>query len=148
MAAKGNVVHPLLLHAKLYVFANMYLIKPLNVSAKQKMIDLFRKLGNLLGGNERAAVFDVLANTLPRLPEDHPLLHWLSRYASWRLEELRQMPTRFEDLIPDEESDFAKILIRCVLKSPVDPFNLSENDVILRYPIPTAEAHYDPWRGF
>jgi hypothetical protein len=129
---KGNVVHPLLLHAKLYAFAHMYLIEPFKVSAKQKMIDQLKKIDNLAGGNERAAVFDVLDYMLSKFPEEDLLIHWLARYANWRLEELGQMPTRFDGLISGENSTPAKILLRCVFKSPINPFNLEDEQILPR----------------
>jgi hypothetical protein len=50
--AEDKFIHPLLSHAKLYVFANMYLIEPLKVSAKQEMVNHLQKLGNLSVGNQ------------------------------------------------------------------------------------------------
>jgi hypothetical protein len=60
--AEDNFLYPLLLHVKLYVFADAYLIEPLKATAKQKMIDQLQKLGSLSEGDERAAVFDILLN--------------------------------------------------------------------------------------
>lgn len=145
--SEDNVAHPLLLNVKLYVFADTYLIKLLKASAKQKMIDYLQKFGSLSGGDERAAVFDILAYAFPRLPETDLLLHWLARYASWTLEELKQMPTRFDDLLSDEDRNFAKILLRYFSKSTIDPFNLKDDDITPRYPMPMAKARYDIWRG-
>jgi hypothetical protein len=92
-------------------------------------------------------VLHILTYTFSRLPEKDPLLHWLAQYASWRLEELRQMPTRFDDLLSDDDSNFAKMLVRYVSKSTVNPFNLNDDEeVVPRCPMPTANVCYDPWR--
>jgi hypothetical protein len=123
---KESVVHPLLLHSKLYVFAHMYLIEPPKVGAKRRKIDQLKKIDNLADGNERAAVFDVLNYTFSRLPEEDLLIHWLARYTSWRLEELRQMPTRFDDLLSGEDSTFTTMLLRYVFKSSIDAFVLED----------------------
>lgn len=92
----------------------MYLIEPPKVGAKRRKIDQLKKIDNLADGNERAAVFDVLNYTFSRLPEEDLLIHWLARYTSWRLEELRQMPTRFDDLLSGEDSTFTTMLLRYV----------------------------------
>jgi hypothetical protein len=85
-------LHPLLLNIKLYVFADAYMIEPLKTLSKQKMMAQLQELGNLANGHERDAVFDVLTFAFSsRLPEQDVLLHWLARYASWRLDELKQM---------------------------------------------------------
>ena len=141
--AEDNIVHPLLLHTKLYVFAHLYLIEPLKVISKQKMIGQLQKLGSLSEGGERAAVFDVLAYAFSKLPEEDPLLYWLGHYASWRLEELRQMPTRFDDLLSDEGGNFIKKLVRYVSKSTTSPFNLKDDEIMPRYPMPASRARYD-----
>jgi hypothetical protein len=148
LAAEDDVVHPLLLHLRLYVFAHTYLIGPLKVSAKKKMIDQLQKFGNLSDIGERAAVFDVLAYAFYRLPEDDPLLYWLGRYASWRIEDLRQMSTRLDDLLSDEDSSFAKMLVRYVNSSNTKPFDLNDDQIMPRYPITISKARYNGYRGF
>jgi hypothetical protein len=62
-------MHPLFLHAKIYVYAHLYLIEPLKASPKQKMIDQLQQLGNLSEDHGRAAVFYILAYAFFRLPE-------------------------------------------------------------------------------
>jgi hypothetical protein len=148
LPAEDDVVHPLLLHVRLYVFAHTYLIEPLKVSAKEKMIDQLQKFGNHLDSGELAAVFDVLAYAFYRLPEDDLLLYWLGQYASWRLEDLRQMPTRLDDLLSDEDSSFAKMLIRYVSNSNTNPFDLDDDQIMPRYPISISKARYDSYRSF
>jgi hypothetical protein len=148
LPAEDDVVHPILLHVRLYGFAHTYLIEPLKVIAKKKMIDQLQKFGNLSDSGERAAVFDVLAYAFYRLPEDDPLLYWLGRYASWRLEDLRQMPTRLDDLLSDEDSSFAKLLVRYVSNSNINPFNLNEDQIMPRYPITISKARYNSYRDF
>jgi hypothetical protein len=145
---KENAVHPLLLHAKLYVFAHTYLIEPLKMCAKQKMVDQLKRLDSLLEGNERAAVFDILAYTFTRLPEDDLLLHWLARYASWKLDELRQMPTRFDDLLSSEDSTFVELLLRYVSRGTSNPFTIGNVQIMPRYPMSTPAVRYDSWRGY
>jgi len=147
-AGKENAVHPLLLHAKLYVFAHTYLIEPLKVCAKQKIVDQLERLDSLFEGNERAAVFDILAYTFMRLPEDDLLLHWLARYASWKLDELRQMPTRFDDLLSGEDSTFVELLLRYVSRSSSNPFTIGNDQIVPRYPMSTPAVRYDSWRGY
>ncbi|MCJ1349208.1 hypothetical protein MMC31_007444, partial [Peltigera leucophlebia] len=93
-------LHPLLLHAKLYVFAEMYMIEPLKKLSMEKLIVQLHGLGSLAEDHERAAVSDVLTFAFSsRVPENDVLLHWLARYASWMLDELRQMPSSFDKLL-------------------------------------------------
>lgn len=140
VTAEDRVVHPLLLHARIYVFAHIYLIEPLKASTKQKIVDQLQKPNNISETDHRAPVFDILAYTFSRLPEEDPLLHWLARYASWNLEELRQMTNRFDDLLSDADSNFAKMVVRYVSKSSTDPFNLKDDELMQRYPMPIANA--------
>jgi hypothetical protein len=132
-------LHPLLLHIKLYVFAEVYLMEPLKTLSRQKIIDQLQKLGSLAEGHERVAVFDVLTYAFSsRLPERDAMLHWLARYASSKLDELKQMPSNFDKLLLDTDGNFAKLLVRYVEKSSLDPFTIKPEDILPRYPIPTV----------
>jgi hypothetical protein len=134
-------LHPLLLNIKLYVFADAYMIEPLKTLSKQKMMAQLQELGNLANGHERDAVFDVLTFAFSsRLPEQDVLLHWLARYASWRLDELKQMSSSFDKLLLETEGNFATLLVRYVEKSSLDPFNLKTEEIMPRYPIPISRC--------
>jgi hypothetical protein len=132
-------LHPLLLNIKLYVFADAYMIEPLKTLSKQKMITQLEELGELANGHERDAVFDVLTFAFSsRLPEQDVLLHWLARYASWRLDELKQMSSSFSKLLLETEGNFATLLVRYVEKSSLNPFTLTTEEIMPRYPIPIS----------
>lgn len=129
-------LHPLLLHIKLYVFAEMYMIEPLKTLSMQKMIFQLKEFGALAEGYQRAAVFDALTFVFSsRLPEQDVLLHWLARYASWKLDELKQMPSSFDALLLQTDGNFATLLVRYVQKSSLNPFDLKTEDIMPRYPI-------------
>lgn len=129
-------LHPLLVHIKLYVFAEMYMIESLKTISMQKMIVQLKEFGDLAEGYQRAAVFDVLTFAFSsRVPEQDVLLHWLARYASWRLDELKQMPSSFDALLLQTDGNFATLLVRYVQKSSLNPFNLKTEDIMPRYPI-------------
>lgn len=129
-------LHPLLLHIKLYVYAEMYMIEPLKTLSMQKMIFQLKEFGALAEGYQRAAVFDALTFVFSsRLPEQDVLLHWLARYASWKLDELKQMPSSFDALLLQTDGNFATLLVRYVQKSSLNPFDLKTEDIMPRYPI-------------
>jgi hypothetical protein len=132
-------LHPRLLHIKLYVFAETYMIEPLKTLSMHKLMVQLKELGSLEEGHERAAVFDVLTFAFSsRLPEQDALLQWLARYASWRLDELKQMPSSFEKLLLETDGNFATLLVRYVQKSSFNPFNLKTEEIVPRYPISIA----------
>ncbi len=84
------------------------MIEPLKTFSKQKLIVQLQELGSLAEGHERAAVFDVLTFAFSaRLPEQDILLHWLARSASWKLDELKQMPSSFDKLLLETDGNFA-----------------------------------------
>ena len=129
-------LHPLLLHIKLYEFAEMYMIEPLKTLSMEKLIDQLKVFGGLNAGHEREAVFDVLTFAFSsRLPVNDVLLHWLARYASWRLEELKQMPSSLDRLLLQTDGNFATLLVKYVQTSSHSPFNLRMEDIKPRYPI-------------
>lgn len=129
-------LHPLLLHIKLYVFAEMYMIEPLKTLSMQKMIVQLEEFGDLAEGYQRAAVFDALTFVFSsRVPEQDVLLHWLARYASWKLDELKQMPSCFDALLLQTDGNFAALLVKYVQKSSLNPFHLKPEDIMPRYPI-------------
>jgi hypothetical protein len=100
-------------------------------------------LGSLAEGHERAAVFDVLTFAFSsRLPEQDTLLHWLARYASWRLDELKQIPSSFDKLLLETDGNFATLLVRYVQKSSLNPFNLKNEDTVPRYPLQKQGLYY------
>jgi hypothetical protein len=55
------------------------------------------------------------------------------------------MPTRFDDLLSDADSSFARIVIRYVSKSTTNPFSLNDDEIMKRYPMPIAHTRYDIW---
>lgn len=130
-----RVMHPLLLHISLYVFADVYQIEPLKASTKQKILDQLEKLENLPESHERVAIFDLLDYAFSRLPEQDPLLHWLARYASWKLDDLRHICTRLDNLLSENDGKFARMLVRYLYKSTVNPFSLTPAEITPRYPI-------------
>lgn len=114
----------------------MYMIEPLKTLSMQKMIFQLKEFGALAEGYQRAAVFDALTFVFSsRLPEQDVLLHWLARYASWNLDELKQMPSSFDALLLQTDGNFATLLVRYVQKSSLDPFDLKTEDIMPRYPI-------------
>lgn len=130
-------LHPLLLSIKLYVFADTYMIEPLKTLSKRKIVAQLQKLGGLENGNERDAVFDLLTFAFSsRLPEQDVLLHWLAYYASYRLNELKQVSSSFSKLLLESESNFVTLLVSHVHPSSVDPFDMKTEDVMPRYPTP------------
>lgn len=135
-AEGSEKLHPLLLHIKLYVFAEMYMIEPLKTLSMEKLIDQLKEFGNLAEGHEREAVFDVLTFAFSsRVPVNDVLLHWLARYASWRLDELKQMPSSLDRLLLQTDGNFATLLVKYVQKSPTYPFNLKLEDIMPKYPL-------------
>lgn len=135
-AEEPEKLHPLLLHTKLYVFAEMYMIEPLKTLSMEKLIAQLKEFGSLAAGHEREAVFDVLTFAFSsRVPVNDVLLHWLARYASWRLDELKQMPSSLDRLLLQTDGNFATLLVKYVQTSSSNPFNVSMEDIKPRYPI-------------
>lgn len=136
-AETSGKLHPIILHIKLYVFAEMYMIEPLKALSMEKLIVQLKGFGSLAEGHERAAVFDVLKFAFSSgVPGNDVLLHWLARYASWRLDELKQVSSSFEKLFSRTDGNFATLLMRYVHKSPLDPFNLKMEDIMPQYQTP------------
>lgn len=129
-------LHPLLLHIKLYIFADMYMIEPLKTLSMEKLIGELEDFGELGDGYEREAVFDALTFAFSsRVPVNDVLLHWLARYASWRLDQLKQMPSSLERLLLQTDGNFATLLVRYVKKSSSNPFTMKMEDIKPKYPI-------------
>ena len=120
----------------------MYFIDHLKAAAQQKITSQLQVLGELTDGPERLAVFGLLAYAFSRLSENDLLLHWLARYASWNLDALRQMPTRFDNLLIETDGNFPRLLARYVCRSSINPFTLSPDEVKPRYPISVASRTY------
>lgn len=131
-AKASGKLHPILLHIKLYVFSEMYMIEPLKALSKEKLIVQLKGFGSLAEGQERAAVFDVLKFAFSSgVPGNDVLLHSLARYASWRLDELKQVSSSFEKLFLRTDGNFATLLMRYVHKSHL--FNLKMEDIMPQY---------------
>lgn len=129
-------LHPLLLHTKLYVFAEMYMIEPLKKLSMEKLIAQLKVLGALDAGHEREAVFDVLTFAFSsRVPVNDALLHWLARYACWRLDKLNQIPSSLDRLLLQTDGNFATLLVGYVQTSSSSPFDVKMEDIKPRYPI-------------
>lgn len=129
-------MHPLLLHTKLYVFAEMYMIEPLKKLSMENLIAQLQVFGGLEAGHEREAVFDVLTFAFSsRVPVNDVLLHWLARYASWRLDELKQIPSSLDRLLLQTDGNFATLLVRYVRTSSSNPFHVKMEDIKPQYPI-------------
>ena len=119
------------------------MIEPLKTLTQQKLMDQLQELENLAGGYERDAVFDVLTYAFSsRLPEQDVLLHWLARYASWKLDKLKQVTSSFDKLLLETDGNFATLSVRYVQKSSINPFTIKAEDIKPRYPISRARRHY------
>jgi hypothetical protein len=127
-------IHPLLLHIQVCVFANEFIIEPLQDLAIGKVKDRLKELGSLEEAHERNVVLDLLEYAFDNLLETDPFLDWLGNYISWKLEELRQSPDRFETLVAGSKGSFANHLIRHTTKSSVSPWNSEESQIASRYP--------------
>jgi hypothetical protein len=120
----GELPNELLLHLKLYVFADLYMIDQLKLVSMRKLMVSLEALGKLAKDSEKLAVFELLEYAFAsRLPDKDDMLSNLALYAGWRLEELKRMPLRLEKVLL--ETTLAPMLVRNLSKGAVNPFSKS-----------------------
>ncbi len=128
-------MHPLLLHIRLYIFGDEFLIPKLRARAKEKTINQLKAIASLDHEYEREAVLDLLEYTFSNLREEDLFLLWLGMFASYRLDKLKQSSARLCNLLGSSGGSFARHLIRFVNSTPHAPWDRQEN-IIPIYPIP------------
>ncbi|GMF81807.1 unnamed protein product [Aspergillus oryzae] len=90
--------HPLLVHIRLYIFSETYLIPDLQQLAYEKVTACLTDLDIPNSLDTQLAVIDALRLSFYRLPQHDNLLDWLAQYAAYCLDKLRvQGP--FHDLL-------------------------------------------------
>lgn len=126
-------LHPLLIHIKLYVFAHMYMIEPLKTFSMEKIITILKEFESFAGEYDQEAVFDLLTFAFSRIPENDVMLHWLARYASFQLKELKQTPSSLNRLLLENDGKFAIMLVKYANGSPLSPFLMRMEDIKPQY---------------
>ena len=138
LSASDDCAHPLLLHVRLYVFAHKFLVLALQELAISKIKDQLKRLEKRLEGHELEAVLDLLEYAFENVHEDDFFLDWLGANASWKLDELKGRPGRFDALLQGSNGSFVRHLIRRVVKSPLDPWDLKDVQLRGRYVVATS----------
>ncbi|GKZ98244.1 hypothetical protein AnigIFM59636_002477 [Aspergillus niger] len=81
--------HPLLIHIRLYIFSETYLVPDLQQLAYEKLTACLTDLDKPNSLDTQLAVIDALRLSFPRLPQHDKLLDWLAQYAAYCLDKLR-----------------------------------------------------------
>lgn len=81
--------HPLLVHIRLYIFSETYLVPDLQQLAYEKLTACLTDLDKPNSLDTQLAVIDALRLSFPRLPQHDKLLDWLAQYAAYCLDKLR-----------------------------------------------------------
>lgn len=119
---KESSLHPLLLHAELYVFADTYIMSSLKGNASWKLKCYLRNMGELNTAEKRDSIFDLIEYTFDNLREDDALLVFLADYVSFKLIQLRLSYQRLETLLLGSDGKFIKNLLPRISGSSKDPF--------------------------
>ena len=133
LPANEDRAHPLLLHVRLYVFADKFLVHALQELATSKIKDQLKGLETRLDGHELEAVLDLLEYAFENAHEDDSLLDWLGAYAAWKLGELKQQPGRFARLLQGSSGSFVRHIIRRVPQSSSNPWDMKDVQLRGRY---------------
>lgn len=91
--------HPLLSHARMYVFSDAYLIEDLKSLSFHKLTNQLQSIANNEGLDLNVAVISLLDHCFSNLHPDDELLDFLGQYAAYRITTLRTMP-EFIDIMP------------------------------------------------
>ncbi|RDK41717.1 hypothetical protein M752DRAFT_253087 [Aspergillus phoenicis ATCC 13157] len=92
--------HPLLVHIRLYIFSETYIVPDLQQLAYKKVTACITDLDKPNSLDTQLAVIDALQFSFLGLPPHDKLLDWLAQYAAYCLEKLRvQGP--FHDLLKE-----------------------------------------------
>lgn len=92
--------HPLLVHIRLYMFSETYLVPDLQQLAYEKVAACLTDLDKPKSLDTTLVVIDALRLSFPRLPQHDRLLDWLLRYAAYCLDKLREQGP-FHDLLEE-----------------------------------------------
>lgn len=118
---EGASLHPLLLHAQLYVFADTYIMEPLKTIASRNIKHYLKDMVPLSTPERRDLVIDLIEYAHDNLREEDALLLSLADYASFRLSELRASQ-RLKTLLLGSDGGFLKHLLPRLSGSSNDPF--------------------------
>ena len=113
--------HPLLLHGRLYVFADTYIVNDLKALALKKLRVKLRPWGQPSDSTRLASVVDLLDFAFGNLHPDDQLLDFLGKYAAKNITNLRKQKA-FNDAIWGMGSS----IIQYVQPWSGDPFKLPD----------------------
>lgn len=151
----GKSMHPLLLHAHVYIFADMYIMEKLGVSAQRKIKFSLLAL-ELDNKDDREVVFDCFELIFENIPPGHPLLPFLAEYAKFNLNKFPLSMDRFNTLM--RSSKFEKHYKPIISRPRKNPFICSDREImednpLYSQPLPGVRrprfGHFDgDFRGF
>ncbi|KAI9747589.1 MAG: hypothetical protein M4579_007433 [Chaenotheca gracillima] len=107
LSVDNGPTHPLLLHVQVYVFAEMYIISELKALTYQRIHQGLQFLDLTYSRRNKEMALDVLKYAFENLPENDALVSWLSKYAAFKLCDLRRLKRRFDGLLKTSDGKFA-----------------------------------------
>lgn len=116
-------LHPLLLHAQIYVFADTYFMVALGGTAYSNLKCHLRDMGELNTSTKRDSVLDLIEYAFDNLRDDDNLLVILADYVNFRLFQLRLSP-RLVALLMGSDGKLLKTLLPKISGSSRDPLAL------------------------
>ena len=109
--------HPLLVHGRLYVFGDKYLIKGLKTLALQKIRAKLRNWGQVSDLSRLTSIIELLDLMSTNLPSDDEMLDFLGKYSAYNLMNLRQ-----QQCFNDVTGELGPHILRYVNPWNGDPF--------------------------
>ena len=118
VALETDENHILLLHGRLYVFGDVYLVKDLKILAFKRMKAKLEKMNKPSDVKELTLVVDLFDFIFSNVHADDPLLDFLGKYAAYNIVNLKQQQY-FNDVVGKMGPAICKYLQPC----NDDPFN-------------------------
>ncbi|KAI9747605.1 MAG: hypothetical protein M4579_007430 [Chaenotheca gracillima] len=123
---RNDPIHPLLLHVRLYIFADMYLVRALTPLVYEKIYRDLETLDLTKSKRNKNIAIGVLMHAFENLPETDDLVSWLGRYAAFKLPDLRTRRSRFEELLRSSDGRFAAQVLQNFDSNCKSPWDNSE----------------------